>query len=101
MSKKNEKRDEFRKNKISGHPAYIYQKVGNKYLYIGITHANITDKTKNIKLDKNPNPLDKKTAYIRPKSEQQKENKFSKKPFKNWKFTEKDKDKVNKVIKKR
>ena len=57
MSKKLE-RNEFRKNKVSGHPAYIYAKVGNKFIFLGITHSAIDSKTGelNIKLDKNPNP---------------------------------------------
>lgn len=99
QAQKELKRDEFRKNKVSGHPAYIYKKVGRKYVYVGITHAEITDGTKNIKLEKNPNPKDQKDAYLRPKSEKQKENKFSKKPYKGWSFTKKDKIKVEKIKK--
>lgn len=99
MQKKSKelKREEFRKNKLSGHPAYIFKKVGNKYEFIGITHAEITQGTRNIKLDKSPNPADKKIAYIKPKTEKLKENKFSKKPYKGWKFTEKDRTKVESV----
>lgn len=95
--KKETKRDEFRKNKVSGHPAYIYKKVGRKYEFIGITHAEITQGVRNIKLEQSPNPKDEKDTYIRPKSEQLKENKFSKKPYKDWKFTAKDKQKVEKI----
>ena len=94
---KETKRDEFRKNKVSGHPVYIYKKVGRKYEFIGITHAEITQGVRNIKLEKSPNPNDSKTSYIRPKSEQLKENKFSKTPYKGWKFTDSDKSKVEKV----
>ena len=43
---KKEKRDEFRKNKDTGHPSYIYEKVGSKYVFIGLTHSPITHKTK-------------------------------------------------------
>ena len=78
---KETKRDEFRKNKVSGHPVYIYKKVGRKYEFIGITHAEITQGVRNIKLEKSPNPNDSKTSYIRPKSEQLKKNKFSKTPY--------------------
>ena len=55
------KRNHFRLNnskKVRGHPTYIYKKVGDKYHFIGITHSEITHRTKNIKLDKNPNPDD-------------------------------------------
>ena len=94
---KETKRDEFRKNKVSGHPAYIYKKVGRRYEFIGITHAEITQGVKNIRLDQSPNPKDTQTSYIRPKSEQLKENKFSKQPYKGWKFTANDKKKVDAV----
>ena len=93
------KKNEFRKNKKTGHPAYIYQKVGNDYKYIGITHAPVTQKTKNIKLEENPNPEDKRTAYARPKTKTAKTKFFgAKKP--KWKVGEKDKEKINTIIKK-
>ena len=96
-NQKETKRDEFRKNKVSGHPAYIYKKVGRRYEFIGITHAEVTQGVKNIRLDQSPNPKDTQTSYIRPKSEQLKENKFSKQPYKGWKFTANDKKKVDAV----
>ena len=55
-NQKESKKDEFRKEKETGHPAYIYAKIGNKFKYIGITHSKITEGMENIKLDKNPNP---------------------------------------------
>lgn len=64
-NQKETKKNEFRKNKASGHPAYIYAKVGNDYKFIGITHSSITDGVKNIKLDKNPDPKDKRKANAR------------------------------------
>lgn len=97
-NQKEVKKDEFRKNKTSGHPAYIYAKVGNEYKYIGITHSQITEGMSNIKLDKNPNPKDKKTAYARPKAEKSKTNDF-KSTEKGWKLSKKDKDKINKIKK--
>ena len=89
------KRSEFRKNKVNGHPAYIYARVGNDYKFIGITHSEVTQGTKNIKLDKNPNPKDKSMAYIKPYSEKEKTNKFKKK-YVGWKFSTADKLKVSK-----
>ena len=50
-NQKESKKDEFRKEKETGHPAYIYAKVGNKFKYIGITHSKITEGMENIKLD--------------------------------------------------
>ncbi len=92
-NKKRTKKDEFRKNKDTGHPAYIYAKIGNELKYIGITHSEITQGVKNIKLDKNPNPKDKKSAYARPKSERAKTSRFGKKK-KDWKLSKKDKEKL-------
>jgi len=90
-------KSEFRKNygKGKGHPAYIYAKIGNDYKYLGLTHSDITKGVKNIKLDKNPNPLDKRSAYVRPKAEKEKTRNFGKK-LKGWKFTKEDKQKINK-----
>lgn len=101
MSKKLE-RNEFRKNKVSGHPAYIYAKIGNKFIYLGITHSAIDSKTGelNIKLDKNPNPFDSRNSYIKSKSEMLKENKFAK-PYKNWKFSDSDIQKIEDIKKRR
>lgn len=96
--KKEIKKDEFRRNKKTQHPAYIYAKVGNEYKYIGITHSQITEGMANIKLDKNPNPNDKKTAFVRPKIEKSKTNNF-KSAEKGWKLSKKDKIKLEKIKK--
>ncbi len=90
------KRDEFRKNKNNGHPAYIYAKIGNEYKFIGITHSEITEGIANIKLDKNPNPKDKKTAYARNKTEKGKTNDFKAKE-KDWRLSKRDKKKIEKI----
>lgn len=97
-NQKETKKNEFRKNKQNGHPAYIYAKVGNDYKFIGITHSEITDGVKNIKLDKNPNPKDKKTAYARSLAEKGKTNEFKAKE-KDWKLSKTDKQKLEKIKK--
>lgn len=97
-NQKEVKKDEFRQNKKNGHPAYIYAKIGNEYKYIGITHSKITEGITNIKLDKNPNPKDKKTAFARPKVEKSKTNDF-KSCEKGWKLSKKDKIKLFKIKK--
>lgn len=84
----------FRKNKDTRHPAYIYAKIGNDYKFIGLTHSPITDNVKNIKLEKNPSPSDKRTAYFRTKSEHAKANRFKKKEN-GWFFSKNDKEKIN------
>ena len=91
------KRSEFRVNKTTGHPTYIYAKVGKRYKYIGITHAEITQGVKNIKLEDNPNPQDNGNAYIRPRVKEDKTKNFKEKKN-GWKFSDRDKPKVKSVI---
>lgn len=98
-TKKTEKRDEFRMHKNNGHPSYIYEKVGNKYKFIGITHSQITNNIKNIQLQQNPNPKDSRKAYARPVAKQDKVKKFKKEPLKNWKMGEADKQKIKPLTK--
>ena len=98
------KTDEFRKERSKrgqGHPRYIYEKVGNEFKYIGITHEEKTRGNNgelNIKLDKNPNPNDKRTAYAQPYPSKANKKQFGKKE--NWKLAESDKPKIE-TIKKR
>ena len=99
-TKKIEKRDEFRTHKENGHPSYIYQKVGSRYKYIGITHSAVTQGVKNIRLDENPNPKDKSPAYARPKPKQDKVKKFKKTTLPNWKMSKLDKQKIKPLTKK-
>ncbi len=91
-------RDEFRKYKKSGHPAYIFEKVGDEFRFLGITHSKIDKGTTNIELEKNPDPEDNGTAYIKIKSEQDKQNRFGE-AKKKWKLHSNDKKKVAKIIK--
>lgn len=95
-------RNEFRKKDKSGegHPTHIYKKVGKTYVFIGITHSNVTRGVKNIKLDKNPNPNDKQDAYIKPAPERASIRDFRNKPEKDWQFAKSDLHKVEEVKKK-
>lgn len=90
-------KNEFRKNKDTGHPSYIYQKVGRRYVYIGLTHSPITNDVKNIKLEQNPNPKDNKDAYFRPKAAEASANRFKKKE-QGWKLTKADKKTADKIV---
>ena len=98
MKKKEIKKDEFRRNKDTQHPAYIYARVGNEYKFLGITHSSVTNGVKNIKLDKNPNPKDNRTAFVRPKAERENQNRFKKKSV-GWKMSRSDKEKLKKHMK--
>ena len=91
-------RNEFRRNKVSGHPAYIYAKVGDEYKFIGLTHSPITRNVKNIKLEKNPNPKDTSAAYFSPFPNQQKQNKFKNREI-GWSFSKVDEKRINRYKK--
>jgi hypothetical protein len=101
MRKKSNYEPHFRRGKSAnkGHPAYIYAKVGDKFKFIGITHAKITHGTKNIPLEQNPDPTDSRTSYIRPNPQKEKPENFGKR-LPHWRFAERDKGKVKGVIKK-
>ena len=93
------KKNEFRKNnskEYTGHPTYIYAQVGNEFIFVGITHAKITDGIKNIQLERNPNPKDKRPSYMRPFADKKHKSSFGKK-LKGWKLTENDKKKALKL----
>ncbi len=102
MAKKKDKRfhPQFRhsKNANRQHPTYIFAKNGDDYEFIGITHSKITNGIKNIPLEKNPNPRDSRSAYIRPCVEKDKKKNFGKRE-KDWRFADEDVGKVKSVIK--
>lgn len=100
-TKNRQSRNEFRKKNGKdgrGHPTYIYARQGDDYFYIGITHAEITKRVKNIRLDRNPDPKDKRTAYFRPKAEKNNRSSFGKKLV-GWSFSDSDKKKIDKYKK--
>ncbi len=95
------KKNEFRKNNSrdgQGHPAYIFAQKGKKFIYIGITHAEITDKMDNIPLEKNPEPGNTSQACIKPNPEEEHRSSFGAK-LNGWFFSDKDKKKVAEVKK--
>ena len=55
-------------SKTKGHKGLITKrKKNNKIEYITVTHSKITQKRKNKKLVKNPDPSDNRQAYVLPK----------------------------------
>ena len=87
----------FHSKETTGHPSYVYDEKGNVYKVIGITGAAKTNDVLNIKLDKNPDPKNGKTAYIQPKPKEVPKGAKNKR-LKGWKFTESDKKKVQAII---
>ena len=87
----------FRNAKYTGHPQYVYDEDGRKYKVVGITKSPITDGVLNIRLDVNPEPNNKKPAYIRPKTDSV-EKGVENVRLKGWKFAGSDKPKGQAVI---
>ena len=95
--KKTRFRSGFRKNETTKHPAYTYSNQNEKIQYVSITHSNKMQGV--IPLSKNPNPDENRQSYILPDPYEDNPKNFSRR-YKNWKFSEKDKDKVRSVMKK-
>lgn len=101
MAKKRQTKSEFRRTNLKqglNHPTYIYARVGDDYRYLGITHAKITEGVRNIPLEKNPNPKDKKAAYVRPDPQQAHRASFGAR-LQGWSFSDSDKAKIKKMKK--
>lgn len=76
------KMDEMRKlntKEAKGHLHYVCGKVGQDYQSVGITHGKQTKGVNNVPLKKNPNPHDKKQAYVRPQLTQEKAKSYGRK----------------------
>lgn len=82
--------------KGNGHPAYGFAEMEDKTFYLDITHSkyvkdkrNPSKKYKYSQLSQNPNPSDKKTAYVSPFPYSVKTNKLRNEKT-NWSFSEED-----------
>lgn len=89
----------FKNGKFTGHPQYVYGEDGRKYKILGITSSPFTNGVANIELDKNPEPNNKKVAYIRPKPDKVDKG-VQNVRLNGWKFSNSDKKKVYAVIEK-
>lgn len=100
MANKRKRNPEFRFNRVTNHPTYIYAKDGRNYKYIGLTHAKITQGTENIPLSKNPNPKDPRSSYARPFADRKPISTFGKK-LDGWSLADADKATMNAIKKKK
>lgn len=98
MTKKKKFRPQFRRGRKvnAGHPVYVYDQKNGVFHYIGLTHSKITKGLKNIPLEKNPNPNDKRQSFVRPKTE--KSNAKFQTTYKDWSLTKRDKKTVKSII---
>lgn len=87
----------FHDKKTTSHPQYVYDESGREYKILGITSSPKTNGILNVQLERNPEPNNPKTAYVRTKPD--KINKGTQNErLKGWKFTENDKKKVRGII---
>lgn len=80
-NRKTKNLDEFRKlntKEAKGHLQYVFGKTGSQLESLGITHGKRTKGVNNVPLKKNPNPQDKRQAYVRPKITQEQEKRYGK-----------------------
>ena len=87
----------FKNAKLTGHPQYVYDECGRQYKVLGITSSPQTNGVLNVKLEKNPEPNNSKTAYVRTTPDKVDKGVRNDK-LKGWKFTGKDKEKVRIII---
>lgn len=87
----------FKNGKFTGHPQYVYGEDGKRYNVLGITSSPKTNGVSNVKLEKNPEPKNNKTAYVRTKPDKVDKGVRNDK-LKGWKFTERDKKTVRGII---
>lgn len=90
----------FRKaynGKFTGHPQYVYDDMGKEYKVLGITSSPKTNGVINVKLERNPEPNNPKTAYVRTKPDKENKGSFGQR-LKGWTFSENDKKKVRNII---
>ncbi len=87
----------FRNAKFTGHPQYVYDEEGRKYKVIGITSSAKTNGVSNVLLDSNPEPNNKKPAYLRPNPDKVDKG-VENVRLKGWKFQGRDKEKVRSII---
>lgn len=87
----------FRNGKFTGHPQYVYDDCGREYKVLGITSSDHTNGILNVMLEKNPEPGNNNTAYIRTKPDKVKKGVKNEK-LKGWSFSKNDKKKVREII---
>lgn len=87
----------FHDKTTTSHPQYVYDECGRQYKILGITSSPQTNGVLNVKLEKNPEPNNSDTAYVRPVPNHINKGVRNDK-LKGWKFTGKDKEKVRIII---
>jgi len=83
------------------HPSLVVGENKNTYANLGLTHSQKRGHHKNIELEKNPNPKDKKKSFVR-NDLQYDDKKYLKTVFKDYKkLSDKDIEKISKIINKK
>ena len=102
QSRKYIPRNEFRYPKLdmyADHPQYIFGETrSGKYKSLGLTHSP-DDEHSVVPLSENPNPNDKRKAYIGTNPHTISKKDYEDKVKKKWKFVQEDKSIVRRIIK--
>ncbi len=87
----------FHDKTTTSHPQYVYDENGREYKILGITSSPKTNGILNVQLERNPEPNNRKAAYVRPVPAKVNKGVRNDK-LKGWKFSENDKKKVRTII---
>ena len=71
------------------HPGYIFIEKGNLYIYVSLTHSNIIEGFKVLKLRKNPNPKDSGDSYYIAEIKEDTKDRFSRR-LNDWRIDPED-----------
>ena len=87
------------KKKNIRHPAYIFLKKGNLYIFVSLTHSKSVNKHIVIKLRKNPNPQDNNDAFYVAEIKADTKDTFGK--IQNWIMCPADDEEIRKLFDKK
>ncbi len=82
------------------HPAYVFLEKGNIFIFVIITHSDFVPNKVVVKLRDNPNPKDKRNAYYVAEVKEDTKDRFRNR-LSNWKISQNDDEKIQKLYKKR
>ena len=95
------RRHEIRRNKRTRHPSVIYKEKDEKCRSVGLTHAKKTFGKRNLKLRKNPNPVDKSNSHIVKRVQEQKKESYGVSySERGWALSKRDRVRVDRQIRK-
>lgn len=105
MKKKNNKKveikkEEFKRNKKTGHPSLPIAKTRRMTDAIGFTHDDDETHTKKYKMKKNINPKENRQMFVKVSLERQKNSSYKDEPkYKDFRIAKEDREVIDKIKK--